>query len=250
MARVCFGPRILHGARDWIQPSARGTRIGYDVGSLFDELELGLRLVPVGALRPYLVAGYGRAILSCLAVSSRLLPSQEAACLDRGTILAVWTLRIVMFTHGYSSARIYDGFDTHSDGLLIGSGLAMLNAGGIVYRAVARWAFLAIPAAALLMTVQPESSFVPPIGLALTAIVSAGLIVLAMSSAPAQWFLSLGALRYGENLLWLVSLAHAAPLHWRAQHTVRGDCSFRDGNRRLRDRRTFLSFRRETDFNA
>ena len=59
--------------------------IGYDVGSLFDELESGLRLVPVGALRPYLVAGYGRAILSCLAVSSRLLPSQEAACLDRGT---------------------------------------------------------------------------------------------------------------------------------------------------------------------
>ena len=80
-------------------------------------------------------------------------------------VLAVVTLRVAMVADGYSVARTYNGFDTHSDGLLIGSGLAMLNANGRLFYWLVRCAPLGVPAAAVLLAMPPESAFAEAFGL-------------------------------------------------------------------------------------
>ena len=82
-------------------------------------------------------------------------------------ILAVVTLRVAMVAAGYPEARTYNGFDTHSDGLLIGSGLAMLSANGRLFFWLVRCAPLGVPTAAVLLTMRPEWAFAEAFGLTL-----------------------------------------------------------------------------------
>ena len=134
-------------------------------------------------------------------------------------VLAVVTLRVAMVADGYSVARTYNGFDTHSDGLLIGSGLAMLNANGRLFYWLVRCAPLGVPAAAVLLAMPPELAFAEAFGLTLTALTSTALIVLAIGSAPVRWALSLSVPRYVGKIsyglyLWhppLFSLGHHLP---------------------------------------
>ena len=111
-------------------------------------------------------------------------------------ILAVICLRLGMVAAGVGPERTYNGFDTHSDGLLIGAALAMLNTNGWMLRWLIRTAPFAVPAALALYALPVEMTFTQAIGTTLTAVVSAGLIVLSLTSAPSRWALSLAPLQY------------------------------------------------------
>jgi peptidoglycan/LPS O-acetylase OafA/YrhL len=112
-------------------------------------------------------------------------------------IAAVSALRVAMILGGASSSRIYNGFDTHSDGLLIGAALAMLSTKRPqIVRRLSKAAPFIAPAAIFLVAAPGGMKFAQSIGLTITAVVAASLLIFGMTSGIAGRILSLSPLRY------------------------------------------------------
>lgn len=101
--------------------------------------------------------------------------------------------RTVLIAHGAGLERIYHGFDTHADPLLIGCALGVTSVAEAIRRRAARWA--AIPAAAILLIVlgvDATSASVQSLATTAAALASAWLVVAAMEPG---WLRSCLALR-------------------------------------------------------
>lgn len=103
----------------------------------------------------------------------------------------VW--RTALIAEGASLERVYHGFDTHADPLLIGGALGLATLGEATRRWASRWA--AVPAAATLLLVfglKATSASAQSIGTLVTAVASAWLIIAAMEPG---WLRSAMSLR-------------------------------------------------------
>lgn len=140
-----------------------------------------------------------------------------------GLIAAVLALRVAMLSAGASTERIMNGFDTHSDGLLIGAALAIVN---IRHPKAVPWlakgALVIAPIAIILLAVPVETKYVDSFGLTIVAIVSASLVVLGMTSRIAGGILSLGFLRYTGKISYGWYLWHMPVLSLGVHHLKGG----------------------------
>jgi peptidoglycan/LPS O-acetylase OafA/YrhL len=151
-----------------------------------------------------------------------VLPRRPLAC-TFGLIVAVLALRVAVVLGGGSVSRIYNGFDTHSDGLLIGAALAMTSAKHPqVIRRLSEVAPFIAPAAIFLLVVPGQTKFAQSIDLTFTAIVAASLLVLGMTSRIATRILSLGPLRYTGKISYGWYLWHFPVLQIGAHHLKGG----------------------------
>lgn len=114
-----------------------------------------------------------------------------------GAIILVFAWRCFLAFSGADPERTYNGFDTHSDALLIGCALALTTLGPWVLKAAR--AAVAIPLAAMavmLATMHDQSFFTQTIGLSLTAICAAWIMVVAIDGGWLKRLLSLPPMTY------------------------------------------------------
>lgn len=115
-------------------------------------------------------------------------------------IIAVVCWRIFLVSRGADPERTYNGFDTHSDGLLIGCLLAFLisaNALPKVFRVAGRFAI--VPALTILISIFAVRLYWPftqGVGLTLSAVMSAWIISATATNEKLRAFLSLRPLVY------------------------------------------------------
>ena len=125
---------------------------------------------------------------------------------------AVFETRMLMFVHGVPSGRLYFGFDTRADALLIGAALALAADLGMVQR-VHRWAVWGLATAGLALLAWTAARLTDPTilvgpGFTFIDLCAAALIAaVAVRPAPAlvrplqaRWLVHMGRVSYGMYL--------------------------------------------------
>ena len=142
-----------------------------------------------------------------------------------GLALAVaW--RTVLITEGASLERIYHGFDTHPDPLLIGCALGVAPLGEATRRWASRTAV--VPAAGLLVVVlgvEATSAWTQSLATSVTAVASAWLIIAAMEPGWLRSFASIGPLTFTGRISYGWYLWHPFLIFMLASHGVPGAVS-------------------------
>ena len=131
----------------------------------------------------------------------------------------VW--RTMLIGEGAGLERIYHGFDTHADPLLIGCALAMAPLGDATRRWAARWA--AIPAAvtlAIVLGLNATSPSAQSLGTTATALASAWLVIAAMEPGWLRSSLSLRPLTFTGRISYGWYLWHPFLIFMLAGHGV------------------------------
>lgn len=129
--------------------------------------------------------------------------------------MVVW--RNVLVLGGSTPERIYNGFDTHADTLLIGCILAVARPGPRLGALAGRFAALPVIALIAILTAFPyRSPFVQTAGFSLAGLATAWVIVAAMQPGWLKRALSLRALTYTGKIsyglyLWHVPIVMLGP---------------------------------------
>lgn len=129
--------------------------------------------------------------------------------------------RTALIIEGAGLERVYHGFDTHADPLLIGCALGITPMTEAARRWAARWA--AIPAAAILLIIvclEATSAWAQSLGTLATAIASAWLIVAALEPGWLRRWTSLGLLTFTGRISYGWYLWHPFLIFMLAGHGV------------------------------
>lgn len=138
-------------------------------------------------------------------------------------LLGVVGWRAALALGGADFERTYNGFDTHSDGLLIGALLALAPPGPALRRWALRWA--AVPLgflAAVLVAVSYKSVTVQAAGMVACAGAAAWLLVAAMEPGRLSRALSIAPLRYTGRISYSLYLWHLPILLLGPRHVPQG----------------------------
>lgn len=149
-----------------------------------------------------------------------VLPRRPVVWIIAGLALAIaW--RSALIIEGAGLERIYHGFDTHADPLLIGCALGVISAADATRRWASRWSV--IPAAIMVLMVfslQAESASVQSLATLATAIASAWLIIAAMEPGWLRSCLSVRALTFTGRISYAWYLWHPFLIFMLAGHGV------------------------------
>ena len=124
-------------------------------------------------------------------------------------IVALLTWRCILVFRGTSPVRIYTGFDTHCDGLLLGSLLALLPpSASFAKRAAQTCALPCVVLALLAASCEMQSRSAQTLGYLLVAALTTWLIVAARSRGPLQLCLSVPPIVYTGRISYGLYLWH------------------------------------------
>lgn len=138
-------------------------------------------------------------------------------------IAGVVCWRAALALGGADAERTYNGFDTHTDGLLLGGLLAIVRIPDPVRAWAARW--VAVPLAvitAVLLAMGYRSPAVQAVGMAVCALAAAWLLVAAQEPGRFARSLSIAPLRYLGRLSYSLYLWHLPILMLGSRHVPGG----------------------------
>ena len=138
-------------------------------------------------------------------------------------LVAVVAWRAGLALGGASSERTYNGFDTHTDGLLAGALLALAPPGPALRRWALRWAALPLAfLAAVLATLSYKSPAAQAFGIAASVGAAAWVLVAALEPGRLSRALSIAPLRYAGRISYSLYLWHLPILMLGPRHVPPG----------------------------
>ncbi len=135
--------------------------------------------------------------------------------------VVLWRATLALGGAGFE--RTYNGFDTHTDGLLIGALLALAPPGPALRQAAARWVALPLGLlTAVLAAMSYKSAAVQAVGMVMCAAMSAWLIVAALEPGRLARVLAFAPLRYTGRISYSLYLWHLPILLLGPRHVPAG----------------------------